>query len=174
MNDLNIQVRKVCEKAMQAILLAVSVSLLFFGSTALAQGTAASKPIAIVVHKDTDIETLSLAELRNIFLANQQFWSNRKRIVLLVRAPKSDERDFVLNTIYQMDEAQFRQYWIAKMFRAEVPRGPKIVFSTDMMLELVIAIPGSISFVAADEVTDDVKVVRIDGKLPSESGYRLR
>ena len=159
---------------MQAILLAVSVCLIFPGSTALAQGTAAGKPIAIVVHKDTNIENLSLAELRNIFLANQQFWSNRKRIVLLVRAPKSDERDFVLNTIYQMDEAQYRQYWIAKMFRAEVPRGPKIVFSTNMMLELVIAIPGSISFVSADEVSDDVRVVRIDGKLPSDPGYPLR
>lgn len=159
---------------MQAILLAVAVCFVFSGNTALAQQAAASGPIAIVVHKDTDIENLSLAELRNIFLANQQFWSNRKRIVLLVRAPKSDERDFILNTIYQMDEAQFRKYWIAKMFRAEVPRGPKIVFSTDMMLELVIAIPGSISFVSEDEVTDDVKVVRIDGKLPSEPGYPLR
>ena len=174
MNNLNRQVRKVCQKAMRAILLAVAVCFVFSGSTALAQGTAASKSIAIVVHKDTDIENLSLAELRNIFLANQQFWSNRKRIVLLVRAPKSDERDFVLNTIYQMDETQYRQYWIAKMFRAEVPRGPKIVFSTNMMLELVIAIPGSISFVSADEVTEDVRVVRIDGKLPSDPGYPLR
>ena len=73
-----------------------------------------------------------------------------------------------------MTEAQFRQYWIAKMFRSEVPRGPKIVFSTDMTVELVVAIPGSISFVRADEVTDDVRVVRIDGKLPSDVGYPLK
>jgi hypothetical protein len=73
-----------------------------------------------------------------------------------------------------MSEAQFRQYWIAKMFRAEVPRGPKIVFSTDMTLDLVVAIPGSISFIRSDQVTDDVKVVRINGALPSESGYPLK
>jgi len=157
-----------------ATALLISGYLMLPGTSALAQEVVRSSPIAIVVHKDTDVENLSLVELRNIFMANQQFWSNRKRIVLLVRAPKSEERDFVLNTIYQMDEAQFRQYWIAKMFRAEVPRGPKIVFSTDMMLELVIAIPGSISFVSADEVTDDVRVVRIDGKLPSDPGYSLR
>ena len=157
-----------------AFALAVIAWLMFPASSALAQEVVRTSPIAIVVHKDTDVENLSLAELRNIFLANQQFWSNRKRIVLLVRAPKSEERDFVLNTIYQMDEAQFRQYWIAKMFRAEVPRGPKIVFSTDMMLELVIAIPGSISFVSADEVTDDVRVIRVDGKLPSDPGYPLK
>ncbi len=93
----------------------------------IAQETAAT-PIAIVVHMDTSIDDLSLQELRNIFLANQQFWPDRTRITLMMRAPKSDERDFVLDRIYQMDEAQFRQYWIAKMFRAEVPSGPKIVF----------------------------------------------
>jgi ABC-type phosphate transport system substrate-binding protein len=133
-----------------------------------------SSPIAIVVHKGTGVEDLSLAELRSIFLADQQFWSNRTRITLLVRAPQSDERDFVLNKIYQMTEPQFRQYWIAKMFRSEVPRGPKIVFSTDMTVDLVVAIPGSISFVRADEVSDTVQVLRIDGKLPSDSGYPLK
>jgi ABC-type phosphate transport system substrate-binding protein len=130
-------------------------------------------PIAIVVHKGTGVEDLSLTELRSIFLADQQFWSDRTRITLLVRAPQSDERDFVLNRIYQMTEPQFRQYWIAKMFRSEVPRGPKIVFSTVMTVDLVVAIPGSISFVRADEVSDDVQVVRIDGKLPSDAGYPL-
>ena len=144
-------------------------------SGAAAQEVTISKEgLAIVVHKDTVVDDMSLSELRNIFLANQQFWPNRSRIILLVRAPQSNERDFVLDSIYQMDEAQFRQYWIAKMFRAEVPRGPKIVFSTDMTLDLVVAIPGSISFMRADEVTDEVKVIRVDGKLPSEEGYPLK
>ena len=131
-------------------------------------------PIAIVVHKSTGVENLSLDDLRSIFLADQQFWPDRTRIILLIRAPKSDERDFVLNRIYQMSEAQFRQYWIAKMFRSEVPRGPKIVFSTDMTLELVVVIPGSISFIRAVDVSDDVSVVRIDGMLPGDPGYPLK
>ena len=142
--------------------------------TGIADEVVTSSGIAIVVHKDADVENLSLEELRSIFLAEKQFWQNRRRITLLVRAPQSDERDFVLNNIYQMSEAQFRQYWIAKMFRAEVPRGPKIVFSTDMTLELVVAIPGSISFIRFEDVTDDVKLVRIDGMLPREVGYPLQ
>ena len=151
------------------------VALVIWPSTqVLSQDIESRSPVAIVTHKDTQIDNLSLNELRNIFLANQQFWPDRTRIILLVRAPQTDERAFVLDTIYQMDEAEFRQYWIAKMFRAEVPRGPKIVFSTDMMLELVVAIPGSISFTHADEVTDDVRLIRIDGKLPSEEGYPLK
>jgi ABC-type phosphate transport system substrate-binding protein len=143
--------------------------------TAGAQGeVVTSSAIAIVVHADTDVDNLSLEELRSIFLAEKQFWSDRQRIILLVRAPQSDERDFVLNRIYQMSEAQFRQYWIGKMFRAEVPRGPKIVFSTDMTLELVTAIPGSISFIRVADASENVKLVRVDGKLPSEPGYPLQ
>jgi ABC-type phosphate transport system substrate-binding protein len=161
-------------KPWKSLISVLAAVFLLPGPQSWAQDEVEKSPIAIVVHKDTAVENLSLEELRNIFLANQQFWPDRTRIILLVRAPKSDERTFVLNSIYQMDETQFRQYWIAKMFRAEVPRGPKIVFSTDMTLELVLAIPGSISFMKADEVTDQVRVVRVDGKLPSEAGYPLK
>ena len=155
---------------------AIVLSLAFFlpATQAVSQENDSQTVIAIVVHKDSVVDNLSLAELRDIFLANKQFWPDRSRIILLVRAPKSNERDFVLNTIYQMDEAQFRQYWIAKMFRAEVPRGPKIVFSTNMTLELVVAIPGSISFINATEITGDVRVLKVDGKLPSDAGYPLK
>lgn len=153
---------------------AVILVQLTFASGVLAETPLEETGLAIVVHRDSTVENLSMTELRNIFLANQQFWPDRRRITLLVRAPQSDERDYVLNSIYQMSEAEFRQYWIAKMFRAEIPRGPKIVFSTDMTLDLVVAIPGSISFIRADQVTDDVKVVRVDGMLPQDDGYSLK
>jgi len=169
------QVRPGIRMSANVMMAALAVAAIMLPANRVAaQETETSSAIAIVVHQSTEIDNLSLHELRNIFLANQQFWPDRKRIILLVRAPKSEERDFVLNTIYQMDEAQFRQYWIAKMFRAEVPRGPKIVFSTDMMLDLVVAIPGSISFINAGDVTGDVRVVRIDGKLPTDEGYPLK
>ena len=150
------------------------MTLLVATPALLADEAMPQAPIAIVVHKQSAVENLSLDQLRSIFLADRQFWSDRTRITLLVRAPKSTERSFVLNRIYQMSEAQFRRYWIAKMFRAEVPRGPKIVFSTGMALDLVVAIPGSISFTRADDVTDDVRVVRIDGLMPNDDGYPLK
>ena len=153
-------------------LIIASLALLSTGTVVFAEE--AGGAIAIVVHKGLPVENLSLQELRNIFLADRQFWENRTRITLLVRAPNSDERSFVLERIYQMSEAQFRQYWIAKMFRAEVPRGPKIVLSTGMALDLVVAIPGSISFARADAVTDDVKIIRVDGLLPDDDGYPLK
>ena len=130
----------------------------------------AQEAVAIVAHPGVAVDDLSFAELRSIFLAEQQFWPDRSRITLLVRAPQARERDVVLNEIYQMDEDRYRRYWIAKMFRAEVPSGPKIVFSSEMTRDLVTVIPGSIAFMPASEVGPSLKVIRIDWRLPSVDG----
>jgi ABC-type phosphate transport system substrate-binding protein len=133
-----------------------------------------ARPLAIVVHTGVPVNALSFAELRRIFLGEQQFWPDRSKVTLLVRAPTAYERSLVLDRIYKMDEDRFRQYWIGKMFRAEVAAGPKIVYSSEMALTLVSAIRGSITFIPFSAVTPEVKVLRIDGKLPSEPGYPLQ
>ena len=134
----------------------------------------AAAPVAIVVGPMAPVDDLSFAEVRKVFLGERQFWNPKTRVVLLMRAPVSPERDVVLRTIYQMSEAQFRQYWISKVFRADVAAGPKIVYSTETAYELVAAIPGAIAFVDADKIPKGLKVVKIDGKLPGDQGYPLR
>lgn len=129
--------------------------------------------IAIVVHPDVPIENLSFTEVRKLLMGDRQFWNSDIRVTLLIRAPVTRERDVVLKTIYQMTEAQFRQYWIAKVFRAETPVGPKIVYSSDMAIDLVAQIPGSITFVDASQIPKGLKVLKIDGHLPGEKGYPL-
>ena len=130
--------------------------------------------IAIVVRPDLPIDNLSFAELRKLLIGDRQFWSSSLRVTLLMRAPVAREREVILKTIYQMSEAQFRQFWISKVFRAEATNGPKVVFSNEMATELVAAIPGAVAFVDAAKVPHGLKVLKIDGKLPGEKGYALR
>src|SRR5580765_5150030 len=111
--------------------------LILLGLAGLARVFAAGGDIAIVVRPDVPIENLTFAELRKVLLGDRQFWSSNIRVTLLVRAPGAREREVVLKTIYQMSEAQFRQYWIAKVFRAEAATGPRIVYSNEMAVELV-------------------------------------
>ncbi|MBI3894402.1 MAG: hypothetical protein HY313_00580 [Acidobacteria bacterium] len=152
------------------IAILVAACLIIGRYVATAQSTS---DVAIVVHPDVPVDNLSLAELRKIFMGDRQFWSSNLRVTLLVRAPVARERDVVLKTIYQMTEAQFRQYWIGKVFRAEAASGPKIVYSNDMATELVAGIPGSIAFVDASQVPKNVKVLKANGILPGEQGYPL-
>ncbi len=130
--------------------------------------------VAVVVNADTPVNNLSLAEVRKIFLGDRQYWTANIPVVLLMRAPVARERDVVLKTIYQMSESRFKQYWIAKIFRAESASAPKVVYSNDMANELVTAIPGAIAFIDSRDVKPGTKVVRVDGLLPGDAGYPLR
>ena len=167
-----------CRVISRAFWLLLFVGVLAAPRPAAAQARAsAAQPrtaVAIVVHPQTRVDALSFNDLRKIFRGEQQFWPDGSRITLLVRAPVAVEREIVLDRIYRMSEDGFRQYWIAKMFRAEAAAGPKIVYSSEMARELVSAIPGAITFVPVDAVVSGLKVVRIDGMLPSDARYPLR
>jgi len=134
----------------------------------------AASDVAVVVRQDTPVNNLTFAEARKLLMGDRQYWSSNLRVVLLIHAPSARERQVVLKTMYGMSEAQFRQYWISKVFRLEATTGPKIVFSNEMAIELVGAIPGAVGFVDAASVPKDLKVLKIDGLLPGEKGYRLR
>src|ERR1700681_1898783 len=136
--------------------------------------TSRGEDIAVVVNQETPVSDLSLSEVRKVLLGERQYWNSKLPVVLLIRAPVARERDVVLRVIYQMTEAQFKQFWVAKIFRAEAASPPKIVYSNDMQYELVTAIPGSIAFVDARGVRPGLKVLRVDGHLPGERDYPLR
>jgi hypothetical protein len=148
--------------------------LLSLGATAIPAGAAPeSNAVAIVVRPDLPVDNLSFAELRRLMLGDRQFWTSNLKVTLLIRAPGARERDVVLKTIYQMSEAQFRQYWIAKVFRAEAASSPRIVYSNMMATELATQIPGAVAFVDAAQVPKSLKVLRINGFLPGEPKYPL-
>lgn len=133
-----------------------------------------SGAIAIVAHPDLAVDDISLPELRRIFRGDRAFWAGGERVVLLVRTPEATEREIVLPRIYQMDEAEFRQFWLNRIFRDAVSTGPKMVADQETALQLVAALPGAITFVPAERVTPELRVVRVDGKLPGEPGYPLQ
>ena len=130
--------------------------------------------VAVVVHPDVGIDNLTIAELRRVVLGDREFWPASVRITLLLRAPVAHERDVILKDVCQMTEAQFRQHWIGKVFRADTALAPKIAYSNEMAIDLVSRVPGEIAFVNASQVGKVLKVVKIDGRLPGDEDYLLR
>jgi ABC-type phosphate transport system substrate-binding protein len=150
------------------------VVLFAFLAAIVPSSIAAGGDVAVVVRPDTPVDDLTLSQTRKLLLGEQQFWNSTLRVTLLLRAPAARERDVVLKVIYRMNEAEFRQYWISKLFRAEAASGPKVVYSNEMAAELVNALPGSVAFVDASQVPKGLKVLKIDGKLPGQPGYPLK
>lgn len=135
---------------------------------------ASAGDVAVLVREDTPVDGLSLNDVRKLLLGERQFWNGSLRVTLLIREPGTREREVVLKNIYRMNEAEFRRYWIEKIFRAEAQAGPKIAYSDQMATELVTAIPGSIAFVDSTRIPKGLKELKIDGRLPGDKGYALK
>jgi phosphate transport system substrate-binding protein len=152
------------------------LGLLLWAATSVPLPLAAQQAagdVAVVVHRDVAIDNLTVSELRRVLLGEREFWPASVRITLLIRAPIAHERDVVLKNLCQMTEAQFRQHWIGKVFRADTALAPKIVYSNEMAVDLVNRIPGAITFIDASQVNRNLKIVKIEGHLPGDKGYVL-
>ncbi|HYK89987.1 MAG TPA: hypothetical protein VE398_14520 [Acidobacteriota bacterium] len=129
--------------------------------------------VAIVVRPELPVDNLTFNEVRRLLLGERQFWAPGVKVTLLMRAPVAREREVILRTVYRMTEVEFRRYWMEKVFRAEAPGDPQIVYSNETATELVRALPGAVAFVDAGQVPKGLKVLRIDGRLPGDKGYPL-
>jgi hypothetical protein len=127
-----------------------------------------------VVGPDTPVSKLSLVQLRQVFRGEQQYWSKDLPIVLLIPRIGLREREVTLRLLYRMNETQYQQYWIARVFRAEAVAVPKVVDSNRVANDLLDLVPGCIAVMNARDVRAGMKVVPIDGHLPGEPGYPVR
>jgi ABC-type phosphate transport system substrate-binding protein len=154
----------------------LSLATVFLGGVCPSGSEAAKAPvpIAVIVHPQVPADDLSLPELRKIFLGQRPVWSSELMVTLLMPPRDSLEREVLLRQIYQQrSESQYKQYWINRMFADGAPAAPKATGSREMSASLVREIPGAIALVPLDKIPKGVKVLRIDGKQPSESGYPL-
>jgi len=139
-----------------------------------AAGTPPGAGIAIVVNTNNPVSNLTLADLRKIYFGDRQYWKSNLPVVLLMRSPGSHEREVVLRVVFEMTEERYTKYWVAKVVRAEVSDPPASLYSFGMLQEGVRGNPGAVGYVDANDVRPGVKVLRIDGLLPSDPGYSLR
>ena len=157
---------------------AAGLAVFFAGASQTLAAWQASPPgpdLAVVVNPDVPVDNLTYAELRRLLLGDREFWTSGMRVTILIRAPVARERDAAVRDVCQMTEAQFRQHWIGKVFRADTANGPRIVYSAEMALDQVKRTPGAITFVEASTAAGKGgKILKIDGKLPGQAGYRVR
>src|SRR5438093_930934 len=151
-----------------------ALTLLAAAVLAFAAAPSLAGDIAVVVHPDVKVESMTFSDLRRVLLGNRQFWPSGQPVTLIVRAPVAAERTLLLRKVYGMTEAQFRQYWIAKVFRAEATAGPRIVVSNVESVEMVGVLPGAIALVDADDIPAGLKILRVDGRRPGEKDYALK
>jgi phosphate transport system substrate-binding protein len=152
-----------------AAILVLSCLLVAVAQTSLAQSDA----VAVVVNPKNPVSNVSRSELRKIFAGERRTWAGGLFIKLVVRVPGSYERIALLRLL-EMSESEYRQYWIAQVFHGDAQAEPVALFSNGMQKEAIGAFPGAIALVTMGDVKPGMKVLKVDGRLPGESGYPVR
>ena len=120
--------------------------------------------MAVVVSKDNAVDNLSSAQLSKIFRVETKRWSDGKPVVLVIHRASPGE-SITLQHLNKMTAAQFQAWTI------EHRDSLKLVDSDGDVLSVVESTPGAVGLVEVRSVTDRVKIVRVDGKVPMEDGY---
>jgi ABC-type phosphate transport system substrate-binding protein len=155
---------------MQTRLILGGVAVWFASLAGVPFANAQTGSVAVVVNEKNPISNLSSSELRKLFAGEKHAWTGGTPVKLFVRAPGANER-FVLLKLLGMSETEYKRYWIAQVFRGEAQAQPVGLFSNGMQREAVVLYPGAVALVNVQDVRLGMKVVKVDGHMPAESGY---
>ncbi|MFZ0947797.1 MAG: substrate-binding domain-containing protein [Candidatus Sulfotelmatobacter sp.] len=120
--------------------------------------------MAVVVDKDNNVGNVTSVHLSRIFRSEVKKWPDGKAIVLVLHKDSAGETE-TLQRLIKMSPGEL------KALIAAHKDSIQMVDSDADILKIVQSTPGAISFVDARSVDNTINVVRVDGKLPMESGY---
>jgi len=120
--------------------------------------------MAVVVNKDNDVGNVSSAYLAKIFRSDVKKWANGQPIVLILHNNSSGEAE-TLQHLIKLSPADWKALIAAHRDSIQ------IADSDADVLKIVQNTPGAVGLVDVRAVDGTINVVRVDGKLPMESGY---
>lgn len=129
-----------------------------------------ARPIAVIVNAKNPVAKLSRAELKNLFLKLRQSWPDGKPVVALNGRPKTPLRDAFERKVLGMSPDEVGAYWVKQRVTGRTTP-PRQVSSSVLARQLVKILPGAIAYVELAHVDPTVKVVAVDGVLPSDAKY---
>lgn len=156
-----------------------ALSLMCWGACSLSLigivsvGNASAAGFAVVVNKSINIDNISFNDLVKYFSAKKQLLPNGELVVILLREAGSEEMGVLLKKVYKLSEDELGRLWVGKVYRGYITSPPRILTSPYALIRAIRNEKGGIGIVKEADVTDDVKVLKIDGKLPSDEGNPL-
>jgi hypothetical protein len=130
---------------------------------------------AVVVHSDNAASDVSKSKLVRIFKAEVQEWAPGAPIVLTLPKAGSDEKDALLERVYEMEEGELKRYWTKLVYQNRITEQPRAAPSAAVALQIVARTKAAVAIVPVEALAGvtGVKVLAIDGKKPGERDYLL-
>ena len=155
---------------MQTKLIVGWVVILLSGIAGISSAAAQTGRVAVVVNEKNPVNNLSAPELRRLFAGEKRAWAGGLPVKIFVRAPGANERVVMLKLL-GMSESEYKRYWAGQVYRGEAQSEPVGLFSNGMQREAVVLYPGALALVNVQDVKFGMKVVKVNGHMPAETGY---
>jgi len=126
---------------------------------------------ALVTSSGNKLQEISLVELTKFCKGTQRTWPDGRNFTLVMHGPESPEMRVPIQKLFGVAPSEVKPL-IAKL--NESRRIIRIVETDEELLRMVEATPGAVGLVDIYAINSAVKVLRIDGKLPFDSGYVLK
>jgi hypothetical protein len=121
-----------------------------------------ARDLAVVINKNNSTSSVSTADLQKLLKASTPSWPDGKKVRIFLTDPGAAENRSILQRFYEMAPADIKS-------KANI----QIVASDEIVMTMVAGNPGAIGLVNVYSITSQVKVLKVDGKLPLEPGYPL-
>jgi ABC-type phosphate transport system substrate-binding protein len=120
--------------------------------------------MAVVVNKENNVGTVSAAHLSRIFRSEIKKWPDGKTVILVLHKDSAGETE-TLEHLNKMIDSEWKALIAAH-------KDSIVMADSDAdVLKIVQSTPGAVGLVDVRSVDNTINVVRVDGKLPMESGY---
>ena len=126
-----------------------------------------ARDLAIIVEKSNATSSVTGVELEKLFKAVVQKWPDGKRVRVYLTDPGSAANRMILQRHYKLTPDELKSF--VDTHKADI----QVVSSDEIVLTLVASNPGAIGIVDVYSINSQVKVVKVDDKLPLEQGYLL-
>jgi ABC-type phosphate transport system substrate-binding protein len=125
-----------------------------------------ARDLAVVVNKNNPTSSVSVADLQKLLKAAAPNWPDGRKVQVFLTNPGSAENRSILQRFYEMAPGEIKSL---PAHKADI----QIVGSDEIVLMMVTENPGAIGLVNVYSITSQVKVLKVDGKLPLQQGYLL-
>jgi ABC-type phosphate transport system substrate-binding protein len=116
-----------------------------------------------VVNIDNNVGNITAVHLAKLLRSEVKKWPDGKAVILVLHKDSAGETE-TLERLAKINAAELKALIAAH-------REIIVVNSDAEVLKIVQSTPGAIGFVDVRSVDNTINVVRVDGKLPMESGY---
>jgi hypothetical protein len=148
------------------------VAAMFCVGAALAgSALTAIKNMAVVASAGSKLQDVPLAELAKLCKGVQKTWADGRSFTLVMKDPESPDMHVAVQRLFGVPAGEVKSA-IAKLNEARTV--VRVVESDEDLLRTVEATPGAVGILDVYAINSAVKVLRIDGKLPFDTGYALK